>query len=328
MRPTRYPGATRLTLVLNRPVRIDIHQHLLTEPVIGALASRTEAPCVRKTGGDWMLSLAGEPDSPIDPAGGDVAARAALVETDGVDRAMICLSSVFGIEALPSAEAAPLLDAYAAGVNALPDPFGSWAAVGVADPDPAELDARLDAGSSGMSIPAGAIAGAAELEHCAPLLARLEDRDAPLLVHPGPGPATATSAPHPGNPDWWPALTRYVAEMSQAWHAFITFGRPQHPRLRVAFVMLAGLGPLHLERLVARGGPAEIALDTNVFFDTSSYGPQCIDAMVRAQGIDQIVYGSDRPVVEPRNWTYGEAARHATLTTNPARLFGLPAAAQ
>jgi predicted TIM-barrel fold metal-dependent hydrolase len=229
---------------------------------------------------------------------------------------------VLGIEALPRAEAEPLLDAYAAGAGALPDAFASWAAVCVSDPDPAELDARLDAGHCGLTIPAAALADANGFDHCAPLLERLEQRDAPLMVHPGPGPTTSFGAPDPRNPSWWPALTRYVTEMHDAWHAFIAFGRPQHPRLRAVFVMMAGLAPLHVERMIARGGPAEIEIDQNVFFDTSSYGAQAIDAMVRAQGIDQIVYGSDRPVVEPRVWTYGEAARYATLVTNPARLLG------
>jgi predicted TIM-barrel fold metal-dependent hydrolase len=307
-------------------VRYDIHQHLLTEPVIGALASRPEAPSVRRDGDRWMLRIAGEPDFPIDPAANDPDARAAVVESDGVDRALVCLSSVLGIEALPRAEADPLLDAYAEGAASLPDAFGSWAAVCVADPDPAELDARLDAGHCGLTIPAAALGDAAGFEHCAPLLDRLEQRDLPLMVHPGPGPATTFSPPDPRNPAWWPALTRYVTDMHLAWHAFIAFGRPQHPGLRVVFVMMAGLAPLHLERMIARRGPPEIAIDSNVFFDTSSYGAQAIDAMVRAQGIDQIVYGSDRPVVEPRLWTYGEAARFATLVTNPARLLGGSAA--
>jgi predicted TIM-barrel fold metal-dependent hydrolase len=306
-------------------LRYDIHQHLLTEPVIGALASRTEAPCVRRDGDRWMLRIAGEPEYVIDPVANDPGARAALVRSDGVDLALVCLSGVLGIEALPRADAQPLLDAYAEGAAALPAEFGSWAAVGVADPDPAELDGRLDSGQYGLCIPAGAVGSAAGLEHCAPLLARLEERDVPLLVHPGPGPEAGPAAPDGRNPDWWPALTRYVADMHHAWHAFIAFGRPQHPRLRVVFAMLAGLAPLHLERMVARGGPAEIGIDQNVFFDSSSYGPQCIDAMVRAQGIDQIVYGSDRPVVEPRTWTHGAAAGHATLVTNPTRLLGAPA---
>jgi predicted TIM-barrel fold metal-dependent hydrolase len=308
-------------------VRYDIHQHLLTEPVIGALASRTEAPCARRDGNRWMLRIAGEHDYAIDPAANDPDTRAALVESDGVDRALICNSTVLGMEALPPAEAEPLLDAYAAGASELPDAFGSWAAVGIADPDPAELDARLDAGQCGLAIPARTLGGASELEHCAPLLERLEQHDAPLLVHPGPGPGSSDGDPHPRNPDWWPALTRYVTEMHYAWHSFIAFGRPAHPDLRVVFVMLAGLGPLHVERMVARGGPAAIGIDQNVFFDTSSYGSQAIDATVRAQGIDQVVYGSDRPVVEPREWTFGEAARHATLVTNPARLLGARAVA-
>ncbi len=269
-----------------------------------------------------MLRVPGEPDSAIDPAAHDADARATLATSDGVDRVLICMSSVLGIEALPPAEAKPLLDAYGEGARGLPGVFGSWAAVGVAEPDPDELDARLDAGACGLAVPAGALAGPAGLEALAPLLARLEERDAALLVHPGPGAATRVIDPGGGVPHWWPALTRYVTEMSHAWHAFIAFGRPQHPRLRVAFVMLAGLGPLHLERMIARGGPGEIAIDQDVFFDTSSYGPQTIDAMVRAQGVDQIVYGSDRPVIEPRTWTHGEAARHATLVTNPARLLG------
>jgi predicted TIM-barrel fold metal-dependent hydrolase len=157
------------------------------------------------------------------------------------------------------------------------------------------------------------------------VLERLERLDAPLLVHPGPAPGFQTHTPpppRPTTPPWWPALTRYVYEMHAAWFAFIAFGRAQHPDLRIVFVMLAGLAPLHLERLAARGGPAQDGIDQDVFFDTSSYGPQAIDAMVRALGVDQLVYGSDRPFAEPRRWTLGEAARHATLVTNPARLIG------
>lgn len=266
-----------------------------------------------------MLRIAGEPESPIDAVANDPGARAALVAADGLDRALVCLSSVLGIESLPPAEARPLLDAYAEGVGELPDAFGAWAAAGVSAPDPAELDARLDAGCCGLAVPAGALGGPRALEHVAPLLERLEVRDVPLLVHPGPGSGGASDS---GVPDWWPALTRYVAEMSHAWHAFLAFGRAQHPRLRVVFVMLAGLGPLHAERLGARGGPARAAVDPGVFFDTSSYGPQAIGAVVRAQGIEQIVNGSDRPVVEPRAWSLDESARHAALVTNPARLLG------
>jgi predicted TIM-barrel fold metal-dependent hydrolase len=236
------------------------------------------------------------------------------------------MSTVFGIESLPRAEAQPLLDAYTEGARDLPQQFGHWATACVADPQPDEVDARLaDAGAVGLALPASALGGADEFEHVAGVLERLEQLEAPLLVHPGPAPGFQTHAPpppRPTTPAWWPALTRYVYEMHAAWFAFIAFGRAQHPGLRVVFVMLAGLAPLHLERLSARGGPAQDGIDRDVFFDTSSYGPQAIDGMVRALGVDQLVYGSDRPYAEPRRWTLGEAARHATLVTNPARLIG------
>ncbi|GAC1319620.1 MAG: hypothetical protein NVSMB25_10700 [Thermoleophilaceae bacterium] len=310
-------------------MRLDVHQHLLTEPLFAALAERREAPCIHRSDGGWTLEVAGDPDDPIDAADSDLTRRVALVEADGVDRALICLSSVLGIESLARRDAQPLLDAYAAGAKQLPAEFGHWASACVADPEPDEVAERIGSGAVGLALPAGSLAGADQLERVAPLLERLERLDAPLLVHPGPAPGfdQIISPPRATTPDWWPALTRYVSEMHAAWYAFIAFGREQHPDLRVVFVMLAGLAPLHLERLIARGGPAARGIDSKIFFDTSSYGPRAIDAMVRALGVDQLVNGSDRPVVEPRASTLGEAARHATLVTNPARLLGSMAAA-
>ena len=102
------------------------------------------------------------------------------------------------------------------------------------------------------------------------------------------------------------------------------FGRPQHPNLRVVFAMLAGGAPLHGERLAARGGPPGAIGDPRVFFDTSSYGARSIDAVVRCVGIDQLVFGSDRPVIdvpaEPS--PLGPAAADAMVSANVARLLG------
>jgi len=50
----------------------------------------------------------------------------------------------------------------------------------------------------------------------------------------------------------------------------LTAGRREHPRLRVIFSMLAGLAPLHVERLSSRGGPDTGKADPLVFYDTSS----------------------------------------------------------
>ena len=108
--------------------------------------------------------------------------------------------------------------------------------------------------------------------------------------------------------------------MSTAWHAWAQWGRPAHPALRVVFAMLAGLAPLHAERLAARGGPSDAVHDPLTLFDTSSYGPRAVDAMLRVVGVDRLLYGSDRPVIEPVALAaLGAAAEHAIFVTNPER---------
>jgi hypothetical protein len=114
--------------------------------------------------------------------------------------------------------------------------------------------------------------------------------------------------------------------MHAAWHAFLHAGRPAHPRLRVLFAMLAGGAPLQLERLAARGGPAEGVHDPLLFYDISSYGPRALEAMIRVVGAGQLVHGSDRPVVEAVVPPADTALGHALLRVNPARLLERAAA--
>jgi hypothetical protein len=63
--------------------------------------------------------------------------------------------------------------------------------------------------------------------------------------------------------------------------------------------MLAGLAPLHVERLRSRGGPTPCLADPLLFYDTSSYGPSATRTLAAVVGAGQLLYGSDRPVVEP-----------------------------
>ncbi|MFG1925901.1 amidohydrolase family protein [Cryptosporangium sp. NPDC048952] len=291
-------------------MRIDVHQHLWPPSLIDALRARVEPP--RLDG--WTLHTGSAPPFEVDPADHDVDARIALIEADGLDRALISLSSPLGIEWLPDAEA--LLDAYHAGVAALPDRFGAWAAAGLVSIDPAALEKALDAGCIGLQLPANALLDPAGYAHCAPLLEVLERRGAPLLVHPGPHPA-----PPAGAPAWWPALSPYIHQMHDAWHALVAFGRAAHPTLRICFALLAGLGPLHGERLVARGGPTRRQIDRNAFVDTSSYGPRAVDAIVRVLGVDLVVLGSDRPYATVPDFGFGDAFDHAMAVSNPARLI-------
>jgi hypothetical protein len=300
---------------------VDVHQHLLSEPLIAELARRRRPPALVRGRGGWTFRVAGEPDSELSFDATNVALRTVELRRENIDRALVALSTALGIETLPAEEAQPLLEAHYQGVEALPVDFGGWGAVQLEAPDPADVDAALARGCVGISLPATALATPDALGRIGPLLAQLERHDAPLFVHPGPVASSGRVAAAASLPVWWPALTDYVAQMQAAWFSFLHAGRRAHPRLRVLFAMLAGGAPLQLERYVARSGTAPAAPDPLVFYDTSSYGPRMLEAMVVAVGVGQLVFGSDRPVVDARAPQSDAAFGRALLSTNPQRLF-------
>ncbi|MEV0615481.1 amidohydrolase [Nonomuraea sp. NPDC050404] len=288
---------------------IDLHQHLWTPEFVAALRARTAPP--RLDG--WTLILDGEPPYEVDPA--DHEHR----DTTGLELALVSMSSPLGIEFLPPEESWPLIDAHHDGALALGEPFGVWAATCHSEPDPERLAKDLDRGLAGLQSPATA---APDDE----LLEVLTDRNLPLFVHPGPAGPAPGPPPFPrerhgsGTPPWWPALVPYVQQMHASWHYFHAVVRPRHPRLRVCFALLAGLAPLHSERLIARGGGRGL-IDGDFFVETSSYGPRAIDAIVRELGIDVVVNGSDAPYATAPDPGLGAAAGHAIRVVNPRRLL-------
>jgi hypothetical protein len=290
---------------------IDLHQHMWPPALVEALRRRNAPP--RLDG--WMLQLDGEPDYVVVPSDHDPAARAALASEDGLDLALVSLSSPLGIESLPGDESAELLAAWHDGALALPEPFGAWAAASLWEVDPAGLERELNRGFVGLQLPATTLVDVAGYERAGPLLEVLERTHRPLFVHPGP-----VSRSQPAPTAWWPAVVDYVGQMHAAWHAFRALGRPRYPRLRVGFAMLAGLAPLHGERFRARACERTV-VDEAAYLETSSYGPRAIDAVVRVTGIDVLAHGSDRPYAPPPQSGLGDAAEVALRLTNPKRLL-------
>jgi hypothetical protein len=298
-----------LTL-MSRPQATDVHQHLWPEEFVGALSRRRSAPFVRRVGRDWSLRVPSEPDYRFSLAIHDPAQRRRSLRGTGLDRALLAMSSPLGIEALPEDDARELLGAWHDGVFGLED-FGTWGAVPLHGATAGDVDGLLARGAVGT--PEG-------FERLDDVLRRLELRDVPLFVHPGPDRVVSATG---GPADWWPALTTYVAEMQAAWLAFAGWGRHRHPALRVCFAMLAGGAPFQVERLAARGGPAKAVADKRLFYDTSSYGPKAIATAASIVGADQLVHGSDRPVVDGSPSTaLGRQAGVAMTRENVARMLG------
>ncbi|MDI6102129.1 amidohydrolase family protein [Actinoplanes sp. NEAU-A12] len=290
--------------------RVDCHQHLWPPALVEALRRRDGFPCLR----GWTLHLAGENPYQVDPAAHDVTLRRERELAEGAGRVLVSLSSPLGIEHLPAADGAELIDVWHASALVLPDPFHVWAAASVTSPDaPALARVLREERVAGLQLPATALGSPSAIARLSPLLAVLEKAGKPLLVHPGPAPAEDGDLP-----GWWPALVPYVAQMHRSWMAWHVAGRTLHPRLRIAFVALAGLAPLHHERLTARGGGAFGPADPNVFYETSSYRADAIGALTAVVGAAAIVHGSDRPYAEPLDPATNAAE---FFTANPGRLL-------
>lgn len=281
---------------------IDVHQHLWPPAFLDALRARRRPP--RLIGS--TLELLGGERFAIDPRAHDPAGRAR-----GEDVICLAASAALGLDRLAPAESAELAEVWLSGGLALGAPFAVWATAGVLDPDPDALQAAFDRGALGLEVAADVLAGPDGLDRLAPLLEVVGER--PLLVHPGPASA-------PGRPDWWLPTVDYVNQLHAAWWAWADGGRARFPGLRVCFAALAGLGPLHGERHRARGGSGG-TVDPLTFVETSSYGTQAVDAVLRVLGIDVICRGSDRPYTAPAPLALDAAALHAIDTANPVRLF-------
>jgi hypothetical protein len=290
--------------------RVDVHQHLWPPQLVQALRERSAPPRLR----GWTLELDGEPDYPVDPRHHASDLRIEQAVGDGLDLALISLSSPLGIELLAGSEAREILAAYHEGALELGPPYGAWAAACLSEIDPGALSYELERGFAGLQLPANALCHELGYARAAPLLEVLEAAGKPLFIHPGPA-----GTPR-GAPAWWPAIVSYVAQMHEAWYAFRAFGRLRHPKLRVCFAMLAGLAPLHGERFLARTGRRTV-LDEDAFLEVSSYGTRAVDATVRVLGIDVLVNGSDRPYAAPVFPDLGAAAQAAIRGANPLRLL-------
>ena len=303
---------------------IDLHQHLWPEQLVDRLRARSRTPYLR----GWTLHTPGEAPFEIDPAHHDLTRRRHQNAQDGIGLACVSLSAPLGIESLRGPSTHALLDAWHEGAASLPADFGAWASVSSVEPDLEGLWGLLERGFVGVQVPATDVRTPSAWARLGPVLDVAARAGKPLLVHPGPEAPDAQAASLPA---WWPAVVGYAAQLQAAWWGWHAADvRASHPTLRVVFAAGAGLAPVHHERHAARGGGAMGSVDPLVHVDTSSYGPQGLDALARVLGIDALVLGSDRPYAAPvapqRSAPWGgDAAARAIRVANPRRVLGLRA---
>jgi len=286
---------------------VDMHQHFWPGPLVEALARRTQPPRLRGT----TLELHGEGAATIDLEAHDLEARLRLLDRCGIDVALVSLQPTLGIGKLPEDERDELVAAYEDGMRDL----GAAAA-------------RLLPLAVGRCREefVGTCVGAPDLldlDRLAPTLDELERSEKLLFVHPGPVVSQDRGVPLPS---WWAAVVDYTAQMQAAYAAWIAAGVKRWPNVDVVFALLAGGAPFQLERLQSRGVSSRGLLHTSVYFETSSYGRRAVELCLATFGVDQLLFGSDTPVLDPEQTltairSFGDAVTDALCAQNPSRIL-------
>ena len=283
---------------------VDVHQHLWPEAFIAELVRRAEPPCLH---GSTLELVEGSYE--IDLGAHELGVRLDALDRDGVDIAIVSLQPTLGLWALPDDERERLVTVWEEGVLEIVAKAAGRLAPLAAGP------AR--AGFVGATVAAAALL---DLDALTPTVSSLERDGGFLFVHPG-----ATQR-RPGAPAWWPALVDYPAQMQAAYLEWLHRGQERWPDLKVVFAILAGGGPVQLERLASRGVDVRSLLHSNVFFDTASYGRRAVELCIETFGVEQLVYGSDAPVVDTAAGlralkAFGESVESLITNDNPNGLL-------
>jgi len=287
-------------------VTVDIHQHLWPEQFVVALGRRTAPPYL-----DGVELVLREGRFAIDLEQNRLERRLAVLDADGADIAVISLQPTLGTGDLPARQREELEQIWLDGVREV-----------VAASDGRLLafaPGRREEGFAGTSLEARALD---DLDAVGPLLDELERHSTPLFVHPG-----APAAPPTDRPSWWTAVVDYPAQMHGAYYRWLSAGRERWPSLRVAFAILAGGAPFQLERLGQRGPDTRSILDPNTYLDVATYARRSIELCAQAFGVEHLLYGSDRPVVEPIQTLqalrgFGESVVKIVSIDNPRTFLG------
>lgn len=278
---------------------VDVHQHLWPAPFIGALSRRSVPPCLD----GCLLRLPGELDSEVDLKGYQLDARLRLLDQNGIDIALISLPPAHLMD-----DEGELADIYHQSMLELVATSGG------------RLRA-LAAGACREGFAGACVSARSLVAGLDPLLEELRRSGQLLFVHPGP----PRELPQ-GAPPWWGAVVDYTAQMQAAYATWLARDADRFSTIPVIFSILAGGAPIQLERMRSRGFDDRDAIHANVFFDTSSYGRRALELCLSTFGVNQLVYGSDVPVIDP--WPtlqavrgFGEAVEGIVMRDTPGRLL-------
>ena len=308
---------------------VDWHVHWLPPALADALRARRQPPRIVSGPEGERIEFYREM-LPVTPDLIETGRRLAFMERHGVSREILSLPGLFGVDSLPTAQAAPLVrlfnDALAGLMAAHPSQFSGLAALPLADPAAAMEElarAMAQPGFTGLILPADGFLTRRDAEAWAPLLEAANAHRAHVFIHPGPVPAAAASA----TPDYGDnANLRHIVLDVQARLSAVTVTLTltdfldSFPDITVQVANLGGSVPMMVERMdhVSARRTPDAPLPSSrlgrIFVDTSSFGPRAIALAAATFGAGRVLLGTDHPIFD------------AARTLDAIRTSGLPEA--
>jgi predicted TIM-barrel fold metal-dependent hydrolase len=321
---------------------IDCHAHLMPAALGAALRARSAPPCIQP-GADGQERLV----MPIGTLGfhdgyGDIVQRLALMDAHGVQRQLLSLPGLFGVDSLGAAEATPLLtrfnDDLAALCRAEPARFSGLAALPLMDMRAALAEferARADLGLVGAILPVDAFLTVARAEGMRPLFALAQRLGAHFFIHPGRGPGSGPVPPAPADHELARRALAVQAEVGEAMVTLLLSDFLQdYPDVTVQVANLGGTFPAVIERmdhmawLRTPGAALPSSRLGRVWVDCASLGSQALEQAVAVFGADRVLMGTDCPIFDTGRTRAAigaarldDAQRHAILQGNARELL-------
>lgn len=298
------------------PPVIDAHAHFLPESLVALLRGRSEAPDIRAEPGGGESFGIFRTRMPYGRAYDDLEARLERMERLGVDRQILSLPGLFGIDSRPANQALPLVRAFNDGVADLirryPDRFAGIAALPLADLAAAAEEYRraCGLGLAGMILPGDAFVSLAAAERVRPLFELAAKIGGLVFVHPGPLPDAAAGAVDAPAPHSDSVVHRRVTVdiQNRMTEVMVTLALTDfldaYPGVAVQVANLGGTLPFVIERmdhvyaLRHPDAPAPSRSLRPVYVDAASLGPRAIALAAEVYGADRVLFGSDSPVFD------------------------------
>jgi predicted TIM-barrel fold metal-dependent hydrolase len=288
---------------------IDMHAHWFPEALADAFRQRSVRPRIyrHEDGREFMEGLFNGPFNNIEA----LEARLADMDRNAIERAVISVPPVYGMEGLPVAESVPLCrivtDALSDLCERHPDRFSALASLPVADigTTVAEFERAMALpGVVGALLPGDGFLSLKRAEKFRPLFEEADRRGAIFLIHYGKiaddPDAPKVDASDNGHPRV--GTLDMQARLSQNMITFcLTDFLAAFPNVTVLSHNLGGNIPYEIERMDHRwlmdkpGGemPSKRFRAAPVLVDCNSLGARAIELAAEVYGTDKIVFGSD-----------------------------------